>query len=71
MRKIVFSPESIEDLQNIWLYIAQDSPSRADHFLDKLQTLCRGNLTLSPEIGRGRDYLDEGVLAFPFGLLSL
>lgn len=66
MRKIVFSPESIEDLENIWLYIAQDSPSRADHFLDKLKTLCRKNLAVFPEIGTGRDYLDEGVFAFPF-----
>jgi len=66
MKKIVFSPESIEDLEDIWFYIAQDSPSRADTFLDKLQIFCRESLAAFPEIGTGRDYLDEGVLAFPF-----
>ncbi len=66
MRKVVFSPESAEDLENIWLYIAQDSPLRADSFLDKLYKLFRESLAVFPEIGTERDYLDEGVLAFPF-----
>lgn len=66
MRKVVFSPEAIEDLEEIWLYIAQDSPARADGFLDQLYSLCAEKLAAFPEIGTGRDYLDKGVLAFPY-----
>ena len=66
MRKIVFSPEAIEDLEEIWLYIAQDSPVQADGFLDKLYSLCTVNLAAFPDIGTGRAYLDEDVLAFPY-----
>lgn len=66
MRKIVFSPEAIEDLEEIWLYIAQDSPARADGFLDQLHSLCTENLAVFPEIGTGRDYLDTEMSAFPY-----
>ncbi len=66
MRKIVLSPEAIEDLEKIWLYIAQESPARADSFLDKIYALCAGNLAAFPEIGTGRDYLDKEILAFPY-----
>jgi len=48
------------------LYIAQDSPARADGFLDKLYSLCTEKLAVFPEIGSGRDYLDKEVLAFPY-----
>lgn len=65
MRKIVFSPEAIEDLEEIWLYIAQDSPARADGFLDQLYYLCTEKLAAFPEIGTGRDYLDRQVSALP------
>ncbi|PIE65602.1 MAG: plasmid stabilization protein [Desulfobacterales bacterium] len=65
MRRIVFSPEALEDLEEIWLYIAQDSPARADGFLDQLYALCTEKLAVFPEIGTGRDYLDEHVSAFP------
>lgn len=41
MRKIIFSPEAIKDLEEIWLYIAQDSPARADGFLDQLYSCAR------------------------------
>ncbi len=66
MRKVLFSPEAIEDLEAIWLYIAQDSPARADDFLDKLYTLCNDNLASFPEIGTERDYLDKDISVFPY-----
>jgi toxin ParE1/3/4 len=66
MRKIVFSPEAIEDLEEIWLYIAQDSPTGADGFLDQLYSLCTEKLAAFPEIGTGRDYLNSEVSAFPY-----
>ncbi len=66
MKRVIFSPETIIDLENIWFYIAQDSPARADNFLDKLQAICTENLSLFPKIGSERDYLSPGVLALPY-----
>ena len=66
MKKVVFSLESIEDLENIWFYIAQDSPIRADGFIDKLRDICKENFSIFPKIGSPRDYLTEGLLAFPY-----
>ena len=67
MKEVVFSPESLNDLDDIWLYIAQDSINHADRFIDDLRVLCEGKLAVFPNMGRGRDYLAEGVLAFPHG----
>ncbi len=66
MRKVLFSPEAIADLEDIWLYIARDSPARADDFLDKLYAFCNGNLAAFPEIGTARAYLDREILTFPY-----
>ncbi len=66
MRKIVLSPEAIEDLAEIWLYIAQDSPARADGFLDQLHSICTEKLAAFLEIGTRRDYLNNEVSAFPY-----
>ncbi len=57
MRKVLFSPEAVEDLENIWLYIARDSPDRADNFLDKLHSLAMGILPHSRKLA-----LDESTL---------
>lgn len=65
MKEVIFSPESLHDLDEIWLYIAQDSINHADRFVDELQTLCEGKLAMFPKMGRSRNYLKNGVLAFP------
>ncbi len=66
MKKVIFSLESIEDLENIWFYIAQDSPTRADSFIDKLRDICKEYFFIFPKMGSPRNYLNEGLLAFPF-----
>ena len=66
MNKVIFSPEVVKDLEDIWSYIAQDSFDRADNFIDTLRDFCREDLALSPEIGSGRDYLSKDLLALPF-----
>ncbi|HBH28172.1 MAG: type II toxin-antitoxin system RelE/ParE family toxin [Desulfofustis sp. PB-SRB1] len=66
MRKTLFSREAIEDLEEIWFYIAQDSPDRADDFLDQLYSLCTEKLAPFPEAGSGRDYLAKEVFAFSY-----
>ncbi|OCQ91686.1 plasmid stabilization protein [Oscillatoriales cyanobacterium USR001] len=54
------------DLLDIWEFIADDSPERADEFLDKiegkLQTLAR-----NPDLGKKRNELLEGLQSFPIG----
>ena len=65
MKPVGFSPEALNDLDEIWLYIAQDNIQHADRFVDELQALCEGKLALFPKIGRTRNYLAKGVLAFP------
>lgn len=66
MNKVIFSPEAVKDLKDIWLYIAQDSLDRADNFVDTLRDFCREDLALFPKIGSKRDYLNKDVLALPF-----
>lgn len=34
MPRVLTKPEADNDLVDIWLYIANDSPNNADHFLD-------------------------------------
>ncbi len=49
------------DLLEIWLYIARDSPSSADLFLDSIDEKCNV-LAQFPEIGRSRPELAVGLL---------
>ena len=67
MIAVIFSPEALCDLDEIWLYIAQDNVVNADRFIDELQKLCEGELALFPGIGTTRNYLEENTLAFPHG----
>jgi toxin ParE1/3/4 len=66
MNKVIFSPEAVKDLENIWLYIAQNSLDRADDFIDTLRDFCMEDLALFPKIGRTRDCLSRDLLALPF-----
>jgi len=36
MADLIISPEAEQDLVDIWLYIAEDQPINADHFLERL-----------------------------------
>lgn len=66
MASVAKRPRAELDLLDIWDYIADDSPDRADEFLDriegKLQTLA-GN----PGLGRRREELLAGLQSFPIG----
>jgi len=37
MPTLIITPEAEQDLIDIWLYIAEDQPINADHFLERLQ----------------------------------
>jgi toxin ParE1/3/4 len=64
--QLCISPRTREDLIEIWSYVAEDSVTNADAFIDKLhetmQMLCR-----QPGSGRRCGELAAGIQSFPFG----
>jgi toxin ParE1/3/4 len=65
MKPRVFKTHLAEkDLENIWLYIAQDSLDAADQWLDQLEKKAR-LLAGQPYIGRSRPELMADVRSFP------
>ena len=52
------------DLEGIWLYIAQDNPTAADRFVDRIQQTCQ-KLAQAPRIGRSREDLASGLRSLP------
>jgi toxin ParE1/3/4 len=66
MARVLKRPRAQADLTEIWEFIAEDSESRADAFIDRLdQSL--GALAANPLIGRARDELSPNLRSFPFG----
>lgn len=64
-KDIKLSQQAIEDLKDIWLYIAIDSPDTADKFIDEIYN--RGIvLSENPDLGRKRDNLVPGVRSIPY-----
>ena len=70
MLKLEVSIEAENDLLNLWLYIAQDQPTNADKYLEKLE---RSALKLAeiPGLGRARTELAEGLKSFPVDRYNL
>ena len=64
MNPVLKLPQAQEDLLEIWLRIAQDSPLHADHFLDFLDEKMR-LLATSPRLGRLYPELADGLRGFP------
>ena len=66
MPEIVYSPDSVRDLQDIWDYIAEDSEFQADKHLQrlrsKLEYLSRWNT-----LGRPHPELTGGCRSYPIG----
>ena len=61
---LVISDQATEDIIELWLYIANDSPQNADKFTDHIYQQCL-LLCSSPEIGRERNELLPGLRSFP------
>ena len=59
-------PRARSDFDEIWDYIADDSETRADSFIDKIDKSLR-TLSKNPRIGRLRDELGECLYSFPIG----
>lgn len=66
MPRVLTKPEADNDLVDIWLYIANDSPNNADRFLDRMrEKFC--SLAEAPQIGTRRDELRTGLRSQPVG----
>ena len=64
MPAVIKSPEAEEDLLELWLYIADDSPVNADRFLDRLNKKVQ-KLAESPGMGKDRPELALNLKSFP------
>ena len=66
MTKILKRPLALEDLDNIWFYIARDNPVEADNLIDifdeKLQLIAE-----YPEIGPARSRYGQDIRVYPVG----
>lgn len=56
----------MSDLVDLWTFIAEDSPERADRFVDEIRSRCE-TLADTPMIGRDRSELVPGLRSFPVG----
>jgi len=63
-RQPILAKQAKDDLVDIWLYIAADSPTIADKFIDYVHEQCE-HLCSTPEIGRKRDELIPGIRSLP------
>jgi toxin ParE1/3/4 len=61
---VVLTLRARDDLLEVWTYIACDSETHADAFIDKLDDALR-LLAKQPGIGRRRDDLVPGIQSFP------
>ncbi len=66
MPETLIRPEAEADLEEIWLYIAQDDPYIADRFIDLIEETCH-TLAHNPLMGRSRPELASGLRSFPVG----
>jgi toxin ParE1/3/4 len=66
MSRVHKHPQAQEDLLDIWVRIAADSPFHADRFLDLLDDKMR-LLADAPGIGRPRAELSPGLRSLPVG----
>ena len=66
MARVTRRPEAEADIVEIWDFIADDSISEADRWIDRLDEKLQLWAT-QPTIGRSRDELASGLRSMPFG----
>jgi toxin ParE1/3/4 len=64
--KLAYRPRAHEDLEAIYRFIAQDSPTRAYNFVERIQRRCE-LLSDSPQQGRARPDLGPDLRVVPYG----
>lgn len=65
---VIFAPDAVQDLEDIWEYIAEDSVEAADRFVALLYQSA-SKLAASPRMGHTREDLagDRPLLFWPVG----
>ena len=66
MPRVLRKPLARADLLDIWNYVAEDSPAKADHLLDSINKQCQ-TLARFPKMGRARNELGPSLHSFPVG----
>jgi toxin ParE1/3/4 len=66
MAEIIKLSRATDDLAEIWDYIADDSETQADLFIDTIDQKLR-LLAEQPNLGRSRHELAENMRSFPIG----
>ncbi|WP_042724328.1 type II toxin-antitoxin system RelE/ParE family toxin [Chthoniobacter flavus] len=66
MLRILRTPASRSDYEEIWTYIAVHDLAAADRLVDQFDAALRV-IALSPRIGRKVDDLSPGLRSFPIG----
>ena len=66
MPRILRRPLAGVDIAEIWEYIAEDSVTQADAWVDRLQSTLQ-LLVTQPLMGRTRDELSPRLRSIPFG----
>ena len=64
MRKLVYRPAALADLDGIYDYIEPENPRRAASFVKDIRDRCR-NLRAHPQLGPARDDLGLGIRILP------
>lgn len=64
MPRVLRKPLARADLLDIWNYVADDSPAKADRLLDTINTQCQ-TLARFPKMGRQRNELGASLRSFP------
>jgi toxin ParE1/3/4 len=70
MARVVLRPLAATDVDQIWDYIAEDSPEHADAWVDRLDAKLRV-LASQPMIGRAREELAPRLRSLPFGRYAI
>ena len=65
-RRARLSHPARTDLIEIWTYVAEGSPEAADRLIDRIRGRC-DVLARTPQMGRLRPELAEGIRSFPVG----
>lgn len=63
-RELLFTPEALADLEEIFWYIAADSPVRARRYVEEIRQSCQ-KLAATPFIGVERSGLRAGLRILP------
>lgn len=64
MRKLIYRPLALADLDGIYDYIAPENPRRAVSFVNDIRQRCR-ILCTHPELGPARADLSPGIRIYP------